>query len=171
MKPGSHSSAAYAQPDREPLPGLHGPQILLAEDDEDLRSLLASALQGHGYTVVEVDTGRALLARLEDWFERGAGGAPDLVISDFRMPEVSGLEVLRRVRGRGWTMPFILITAFGDDQIMAQATRIGATGVMSKPFSLEELYDTVSSALSGTGRGAATRAGRRRDRSTDEEYE
>ena len=67
---------------------------------------------------------------------------PALVISDERMPGVRGLAALQQARDWGWTLPLVLITAFGDDELVAQAEKVGVT-VMKKPFPLDDLRALV----------------------------
>lgn len=109
------------------------PKILLAEDDVELRELLALVLEHGGYQVSQYSDGGQLLARLEE---------PEpchLVISDIRMPGLSGLEVLARRSARPKPVPFICMTAFGDPQTHAEARRLGAAATIDKPFDLDEL--------------------------------
>jgi CheY-like chemotaxis protein len=117
------------------------PRVLLAEDDEDFRRLLTTTLEEDGYSVTGVHTGAALLAALHAVF-RG-DEPPALVISDERMPGMRGLAALQQARDWGWTLPLVLITAFGDDELVAQAEKVGVK-VMKKPFPLDDLRALVS---------------------------
>ena len=128
------------------LDRLRAPRILLAEDDPDMRALLASSLRRRGYEVCEADSGGTLLARL---FADHAAGAdlPDLVVSDVRMPGGGGLSALRSIRDRAWATPMVLITAFGDRELHREALDLGAR-VLDKPFDLGDLHRLVASALS-----------------------
>ena len=138
MRPTAHS----------PLPAPVGSrvEVLLAEDDRDLRRFLAQALQRDGYHVTEVDSGHGLLDEL---WERAASKAGfDLIISDVQMPGFTGLEVLEVLRDKCVVAddyepqlrdtPLILITAFGDPQVHADARRLGAV-VFDKPFDVDDL--------------------------------
>jgi DNA-binding response OmpR family regulator len=116
------------------------PPVLLAEDDEDFRYLLMTTLEEDGYDVTGVTTGAALLEALYAVF-RG-DEPPALVISDERMPGVRGLAALQQARDWGWTLPLVLITAFGDPELVAHAEKIGVR-IMKKPFSLTELRALV----------------------------
>jgi len=121
-------------------------RVLLAEDDGEMCRLLADALRLEGYEVTETFDGLELLdlidaLRLEvldDYLL-----PVDLIISDIRMPWVSGLEVLRELRQRDRATPVILITAFGDEQTHAEARRLGACAVLDKPFDLDQFRDLV----------------------------
>jgi CheY-like chemotaxis protein len=120
------------------------PLIFLAEDDPELRDLLARRLRRIGFDVIELRSGHELIEQLE-----GAPDLdpPDLVISDHRMPGPNGLEVLERVRTRDVSTPFVLITAFGSPELHAEARRRGAVAVFDKPFELDDLCALVRGLL------------------------
>ncbi len=113
------------------------PHILLAEDDEALRELLDFALTRAGYLVTCCTNGLALLERLEE------GDPFDLIISDLRMPALTGLEVLESRCDSPVHTPFICMTAFGDRQTHDQARRFGAAVTIDKPFDLDEMIELV----------------------------
>jgi len=120
------------------------PRILLAEDDDDMRRMLVSALRKDAYEVIEARDGAELARLLAAESVRSVEGPPiDLVISDLRMPGRSGLEVLGRMRRSDWATPFILTTAFGDSETHAEARRLGAAAVFDKPFDLDDLRTVV----------------------------
>ena len=133
--------------DLEVLP----PRILLAEDDSEMRALVSGDLRRAGYGVVECADGAALLRRLESAC-CGQGLGIDLVVADVRMPELTGLEVLERLRGADPFMPYIVVTAFGSVETRRAATRLGATAVLDKPFEIKDLLKLVEDAV-----GAASR--------------
>ena len=120
-------------------------RILLAEDDDEMRRLLADALRDEGYVVEEARDGNELMARVRSAVLSGDGRAPvDLVISDIRMPGCSGLDVLRSLRDEDWSVPVILITAFGDEETHRTARQNGATMVLDKPFEMGDLCAAAS---------------------------
>ena len=124
------------------------PRILLAEDDLEMRTILASALRGDGYEVVQVGDGVHLLHRLlysKLFFGNGSGF--DLIISDVRMPELSGLGVLASLQGDDAAPPVILISAFGDRETHAEAEKLGAIALFDKPFDVEDFRVAVRAAL------------------------
>lgn len=129
------------------------PRLALAEDDGDFRHLLAVRLRLEGLQVDEYATGEELLAGLTRLQDEGAPHA--LVISDLRMPKGTGLDVLRRVRGWGWTTPWILITAFGDEAVRRESERAGTSLLLSKPFDLDDLIATVRTVLPRPGLAAS----------------
>jgi CheY-like chemotaxis protein len=123
-------------------------RILLAEDDSELRALIAETLRRSGYEVVEAENGDQLLELLAE--TAGSAETPasfDLVVSDVRMPAFTAMDVLigaRRLLGR---TPFVLMTAFGDRGLHEQALRYGARAVLDKPVRLSELRAVVEAAL------------------------
>jgi CheY-like chemotaxis protein len=119
------------------------PRILLAEDDESMRTLVAELLIENGYDVVEVSDGNQLLRQLNESDAHGDGAEFALVITDIRMPGTSGMEALEEVMSETQKVPFILITAFGSPSVHAEAKRLGAVAVFDKPFDLDELKGLV----------------------------
>lgn len=113
------------------------PHILLAEDDKDLLELLDFALTRAGYLVSCCTNGLDLLERLDE------GDAFDLIISDVRMPALTGLEVLESQLDNPQRPPFICMTAFGDRQTHEIAQRFGASVTIDKPFDLDEMIKLV----------------------------
>jgi CheY-like chemotaxis protein len=123
-------------------------RILLAEDDPELRALVALALQQDGFEVVEVEDGSALLDRLaEAALSENDADAFDLLVSDIRMPGYTALEVLIGMRQQLTRTPVMLVTAFGDAKLHDRALRLGAAVVLNKPFSLDALRENVARLL------------------------
>jgi CheY-like chemotaxis protein len=127
---------------------LRVPRVLLAEDDQDLRVLLATVLRADGYEVLEAGNG----AELFDFVAFGLMGGQaqrsfDLIVSDIEMPGYTGLEVLDGIRDACIGIPVILITAFGDSEKHRVAERLGAR-LLDKPFDLADLEQAVEAALS-----------------------
>lgn len=121
-------------------------RILLADDDDEMRGLLAEMLHGEGYVVVECPNGWSLLKNLRDYLIRSTNSQNkevDLVISDIRMPGVTGLEVLEGMRSIENCPPIILITAFGDRATHERAEQCGVTAMFDKPFDIDELLAKV----------------------------
>jgi DNA-binding response OmpR family regulator len=116
------------------------PHILVAEDDDDMRSLVAGALRDDGHDVTEAGDGGRMLVRLARAY--GGDARYDLLVSDVRMPVCSGLQILENLRLARWHTPFILMTGFGDEQTRARAEALGAT-VFTKPFDMDDLRAAV----------------------------
>jgi DNA-binding response OmpR family regulator len=119
------------------------PRVLLAEDDDEMRILLASVLRKEGYEVTECRDGCELAEKIGPCLVPNAQRFIDLVISDIRMPGVLGLSVLEGGQQQEGFPPMIMITAFGDQETHAEVTRLGAAAMFDKPFDLQELLDKV----------------------------
>ena len=127
---------------------LFSPHVLLAEDDKEMRSLLAVALRRAGYGVTECSNGIELLEHLGSFILPDEDyEVIDLVISDIRMPGVTGLEILEGLSRHGSFPPFILITAFGDVETHARAKYWGALATFDKPFDVDDLVAKVRKAV------------------------
>jgi CheY-like chemotaxis protein len=125
------------------------PRVLLAEDDAELRSLLAALLRADGYDVIEAKDGTALLDRLAEALAGEQGfDSYDLIVTDIRMPGYDAFDVMLGMRRLMFDMPFVLITAFGDALTHRRAEQLGAAAVLDKPFDLDELRTTVHDVLS-----------------------
>jgi CheY-like chemotaxis protein len=123
-------------------------RLLVAEDDEALRSLIADTLRADGYQVMEVRHGLELLEVLEPaMFEGQHDVQPDLIISDYHMPGCTGMSILAGIHSTGLNIPFIVITAFGDEATHTKARNLGAVAVLNKPFALNDLRTAVLSYL------------------------
>jgi CheY-like chemotaxis protein len=124
-------------------------RILLAEDDADLRMLLALKLQDAGFGVTEACDGKDLLERLLDAApEDGGPDAFDIVLSDINMPHLNAIDVMIGARSRLTTTPIVLMTSFADAQTREQARRLGVTAVLDKPLRLDDLSATLVRILS-----------------------
>ena len=121
--------------------------ILVAGDDDDMRALMATTLRADGYVIVEARDGGELLELLRDALE-DPRRRPDMVITDIRMPRLSGLGVLQALQRAHVHLPIIVVTAFGDESIHAMAKRLGAVGVLQKPFDVDDLRTAVLNASS-----------------------
>ena len=124
----------------------HVSRVLVAEDSDDTRAVVAAILRDDGFDVVEARSGIELLNRL------GVGDAPsgqpiDLVISDVRMPKLDGIEALAKARKAELSTPFILMSAYGGRGTHQRARELKAVMFLKKPFSLFELRDAVRAIL------------------------
>ena len=123
------------------------PRILLAEDDSEMRAMLRWNLQREGYNVEESSTGVELMDRLLCGESRDELSRFDLLISDIRLPGITGLEIIEGLHEKASFPPFILITAFGDEETHKEAERLGAIAVFDKPFEIDDLVVTVRKEL------------------------
>jgi DNA-binding NtrC family response regulator len=115
------------------------PRILIVDDDAGQRSLLHSFLRSQGFDTVPVESGERALEVLR-------GGGVDMMISDVRMPGITGLETLRLARKEQITLPVLLVTAYADIRDAVGAMRDGAVNYLTKPIDLDELLQSVRQA-------------------------
>ena len=115
------------------------PRILLADDERELRDMLAKYLSAEGFDVIEATDGVSALdlARRED---------PDLVLLDVGMPEMDGFEVLRELRTSS-TVPVIMLTARAEEIDRVVGLTVGADDYVTKPFSPRELVARIKAVL------------------------
>jgi two-component system KDP operon response regulator KdpE len=115
------------------------PVVVVIEDEPQIRRFLRAALTGQGYRLFEADTG-------EDGLIEAASRQPDVVILDLGLPDVDGLEVIRRLRE--WSaVPIIVLSARGHERDKVAALDAGADDYLSKPFGVEELLARMRVAL------------------------
>ncbi|NUU25190.1 MAG: response regulator transcription factor [Streptomycetaceae bacterium] len=134
-----------------PASGVPGATVLVVDDEPAVREALESSLRYEGYTVLLAPDGLAALEAVER-------EAPDLVILDVLMPRMDGLTAARRLRGRGETVPILMLTA--RDAVGDRVTGLdaGADDYLVKPFELDELFARVRallrrSSMAGAGAG------------------
>lgn len=113
------------------------PSILILDDDSDVVSLLVDELTDHGYQARGMTSALAVLEAYEQ------GRFADIIISDVEMPELRGLDVMQRLQLIKPSQLVILITAFGNMDLAAQAIREGAADFLAKPFTLEQLLSVI----------------------------
>jgi len=117
-----------------------GAEILVAEDQADIRDLIALNLRHAGYDVTPVADGRAAL---DSQSERTS----DLLILDLMMPGLDGLEVCKALRAKGRAMPILMLTAKSTELDRVLGLELGADDYLTKPFSLAELLARVKALL------------------------
>jgi DNA-binding NtrC family response regulator len=133
---------------RRPLLARRRPRVLLVEDDDDLRGLLAQTLDKAGYDVTEAESGLGLLAGLECTIWGDRSGAFDVIVADIQMPDLTALEALEASGSPGMDTPVVLMTAYGNADTRAEAHRLGALAVLDKPLDWEEFGSVVRTAVS-----------------------
>ena len=118
------------------------PYILVMEDEDALATLLQYNLEKEGYDVVIASDGEEGLVQVDE-------RQPDLVLLDWMLPKVSGIEVCRRLRGRAETrnLPIIMLTARGEESDRVRGLDTGADDYLTKPFSMVELIARIRAVL------------------------
>jgi two-component system response regulator FixJ len=114
--------------------------VHIIDDDRAVRDSLSLLLQTEGYTVQTYESARVFLETIEQ-NERGC------VVTDVRMPEITGLDLLSAMREHQIFMPIILITAHADVPLAVQAMKMGAIDLLEKPFDDEALLTAIKQAL------------------------
>jgi DNA-binding response OmpR family regulator len=117
-----------------------GETILVVEDNREMRTFVSSALTASGFIVTEAVTGWQALQSAEST-------PPDVLLLDWQLPDISGLDVLRALRSGGCRSPAILMTGYGSEELAMIALRLGAHDYLIKPFSTDDLYQAVEAAL------------------------
>lgn len=133
--------------DRCPESHRKGARVLVVEDDDAMRELLAETLRRDGYDVVEASSGIEAARIIEELtMHEWSARAIDLMVSDVCMAGMSGLQLGGLLREARWSMPMIFITAFPQSHIAEEADRLGAT-VLAKPFRMELLRRSVLTSI------------------------
>lgn len=125
-----------------------GSRLLLAEDDDELRDLFARALRKADYAVLAASGGSGMLGMFSS-VSRGELPTPDAIVMDVRMPEHSGLALLRALRLAEWRLPVLLVTGHPDDPIVERAHAYEVATVLAKPVSAGALCRAVREAIVG----------------------
>jgi DNA-binding NtrC family response regulator len=120
---------------------MDGARILVVDDDRSSREILGRILASEGHRVTTLEDGREAIALLDH------GDPPDLVVSDIRMAEVDGLQVIDAFRQRAPDTPVILVTAFGNIDGALEAIRRGAADYISKPYDVDAIKLVVARSL------------------------
>ena len=120
------------------------PRILLVDDEQPIQTLLSFPLQRDGYEVVQAADGPEALERFDEQIF-------DLVVLDVMLPRMDGLEVCRRLRAKGETVPIIMLTAKSEEIDKVLGLELGADDYITKPFSMREFRSRVKAALRRSG--------------------
>ena len=128
------------------------PMVLLVEDEASLATMLRYNLEKHGFRVEEAVDGQEAMARI-------AEAPPDIVLLDWMLPVMSGIEVCRQIRRRPATrdLPVIMVTARTEDQDAVRGLNTGADDYITKPFSMDALLARMRALLRRAGAAASRR--------------
>ena len=116
--------------------------ILVVDDEAQITRVLKTTLSAQGYAIRTAADGMQALLEMKTW-------APDLIITDLRMPNMDGLELCRQVRSQSRT-PIVVLSVKGEETIKVEALDAGADDYVTKPFSVKELLARVRAALRRT---------------------
>ena len=114
--------------------------ILVVDDDQSVRNMLSIILKKEGYRVEEAEGGGVALKKLKS-------GSFDLVISDIKMPDINGIDMLKKIKAIVPELPVIMITAFASTNDAVEAMKQGAEDYVMKPFNLDELRIIIRRSL------------------------
>jgi signal transduction histidine kinase/CheY-like chemotaxis protein len=121
-----------------------GEKVLIVDDSLDVLAFLAEdILPYHGYRAIGAATGKEGLERL-------ASGSPDLLLLDLELPDMSGLDILRRVQEDESDIPTVLMTAYGSESVAVEAFRLGVRDYIIKPFTTEQVIEVLERTLTET---------------------
>ena len=115
-------------------------RVLVVDDEPPIRRFLRTSLSAQGYDIIEAEDGSKAI---EDVRRR----SPDLLVLDLGLPGIDGLEVIRRLRGSGVTLPIIVLSSRVDEAGKVEALDLGADDYVTKPFGVEELLARIRTAM------------------------
>jgi two-component system, chemotaxis family, chemotaxis protein CheY len=113
-------------------------KILIVDDSQFMRGILMDMLAAEGHEIVEAQNGKEALEKFES-------AKPDLVLLDIIMPEVDGIEVLKKI---GQEAKVLVISAVGQEKMVTEAKALGALNFIVKPFENEKVLEIIKAAIS-----------------------
>jgi two-component system KDP operon response regulator KdpE len=114
-------------------------RVLIVDDEPPIRKLLRMGLGTQGYLTIDAPNAKAALELM--------AGAPDLVILDLGLPDMQGLDLLRKIRAQREDVPIVVLSSRGDEAAKVEALDLGADDYVTKPFGMEELLARMRAAL------------------------
>jgi DNA-binding NtrC family response regulator len=130
--------------------------VLIVDDEENIRRVLSMALQKEGYHTITASGGHQALKLLDE-------AQCDVMLSDMVMPDMNGLELLRRAREKQPELLVVMMTAYGTIPAAVEAMRLGAVDFLTKPLEMDVLRKVIRNALRDRERGLKTPSVRKRD--------
>jgi DNA-binding response OmpR family regulator len=127
-------------------------RVLVVEDDQDIRSVVREVCQQQGYEVVEAERGK-------EGLEASNQHDPDLILLDWVLPDISGIEVCRELRHAGSICPIVMLTARASTVDKVVGLEVGADDYITKPFDARELAARLGAHLRRSLRAPASRSG------------
>ena len=119
-------------------------RVYLVDDNDGFRDSTAWLLETAGFEVLAYASGPEFIAA---YGSERHGASPECLVSDMRMPQMSGLQLQEELQRRGIALPLVFVTAHGDVPLAVEAMRKGASNFLEKPFSDEALVDAIRTAL------------------------
>src|SRR5687767_13019055 len=115
-------------------------KILIIDDDKDLCFVLKRFLSKHGFEVLDASTGKMALEILESV-------EPDLILCDFRLEDMSGSSILKKIKEKNPSVPVIIITGYSNIKTAVEVMKLGAMDYVTKPLLPDEILLTIRKAL------------------------
>lgn len=119
---------------------MNKPMIYIVDDEEDILDILVIVFKKHQFDVTAYQNPVSLLEDLQH-------KKPDLILSDFKMPQMNGIELLKEVKEKFPDIPFVILSAHLDKVMMIQAIDLGISAVIEKPFKEKELTNKIKNIL------------------------
>jgi DNA-binding NtrC family response regulator len=112
--------------------------ILIVDDQNVQLKTLRRGLRTRGYQVVEAINGKQALDHL------GKDETIDIVLTDYAMPEMNGIELLQKIRETNKTIPIVIMTAYGDKDLVIETMHYRCNGFIDKPFNIDDLLEVIN---------------------------
>ncbi|GJL64454.1 MAG: hypothetical protein NPIRA04_31080 [Nitrospirales bacterium] len=121
-------------------------RILIVDDNADIRWILSDLLESHGFRCQKAQNAITALSMIQN-------SEFDVILTDYQMPKMNGLELLQQLSASTKTssIPVIMLTAFGSDELEIEARQAGACAVLRKPIDSRELLTTITQTIEKTG--------------------
>jgi DNA-binding response OmpR family regulator len=148
LEPTATSTSPWDPPTEPDTQTCYPTRVLVADDDDDVRSALTAALADDGHEVIGLENGTQVIECL-GIFSRDGLRPPDLLALDVRMPGPSGVDLLEALREAGWTTPVLVMSAYGSGAMRARVKWAGRAAFVEKPFSVDAICALARTMLRG----------------------